>query len=210
MYSHLPVVVSCVNPKGGVGKSTIAIHFGVAAHRDGRDVTLVDTDPQGSILDWHRLTDDEYDAPLVRHIDADTAVPSAVGGIGGDVLVLDAPARIGRRTASVLQVSDIALVPVRPSGLDLWGTSEFLDLLNQHVGEGTTAAFVGSQRDVRTSLSDQLDAALSELDPPLLDGLTLRVSYARSIAQGQTVFNTSDQTAQEEVRALYSDVDDLL
>lgn len=205
----MSLTLAAVNPKGGTGKTTIAVHIAVAAHRDGYEVALVDADPQGSALDWHRRTPDGYDGPAVGRIDAGTAVSSALEGIGGDVIVLDAPARLDDRTGRILSSSDLALVPVRPSGLDLWGTAEFLDVLRDHVGRGLTAAFVASQADVRTSLSDELEDALSGLGLPMLDGLTLRVSYARSLSEGRTVLDGGDATAAGEVRALWHDVQDL-
>jgi chromosome partitioning protein len=203
-------VIASVNPKGGVGKTTLAIHLAAAAHRDGRETTLLDTDPQGSVLDWHRRTPDKYDGPKVESLERDRTLAIAIGQTGSDVVIIDAPARLDEQTGRVLSNADLALVPVRPSGLDLWGTAEFLDVLTDHVDRGLEAAFVGSQRDVRTSLSDQLDAALSQLGLCLLEGLTLRVAYARSLSEGQTVLDGYDSTAAEEVRALYSDSLDLL
>lgn len=205
----MPWTIASVNPKGGTGKTTVAVHLAVAAHRDGHSTTLLDTDPQGSALDWHRRTPDGYDGPDVQPVE-DRTLAAAVGQTESDAVVIDAPARLDEQTGRVLTNADLALVPVRPSGLDLWGTAEFLDVLTGHVERGLTAAFVGSQRDVRTSLSDQLDAALSQLGLSLLDGLTLRVSYARSMSDGQTVLDGYDATAAEEVQTLHADAVDLL
>jgi chromosome partitioning protein len=206
----MPQTIAAVNPKGGTGKTTVAIHLAAAAHRDGHQATLLDTDPQGSALDWHRRTPDGYDGPGVQKFERGRTLAAAIGQIEADAVIIDAPARLDDHTGRVLSNADLALVPVRPSGLDLWGTAEFLSVLNDHVERGLTAAFVGSQRDVRTSLSDELDAALSQLELPMLDGFTLRVSYARSLSDGQTVLDGYDATAAEEVRTLYDDVSRLL
>ena len=202
--------IAAVNPKGGTGKTTVAIHVAAAAHRDGHQTTLLDTDPQGSALDWYRRTPDGYDGPTVEPVKRGRTVAAALSQTEGDTTIIDAPARLDDHTGRVLSNADLALVPVRPSGLDLWGTAEFLSVLNDHVERGLTAAFVGSQRDVRTSLSDELDAALSELGLPMLDGLTLRVSYVRSLSDGQTVLDGYDSTAAKEVQALWNDVSDRL
>jgi chromosome partitioning protein len=206
----VPDTIALVNPKGGTGKTTIAVHLAVAVHRDGRRTALVDADPQGSALDWSRRTPKGYDGPDVQALGRKRTLSAAVGQAGGDAVIIDAPARLDTQTGRVLTNADLALVPVRPSGLDLWGTAEFLDVLQDHVERGLSAAFVASQADVRTSLSDQLEDALSGLGLPLLDGLTLRVSYARSLSEGQTVLDGGDTTAAGEVRALYNDVTGLL
>ena len=202
--------IATVNPKGGAGKTTVAVHLAVAAHRAGQSTTLLDADPQGSALDWDRRTPEGYDGPEVEKLGRDRTLAVAIGQAGSDVIVIDSPARLDEQTGRVLANSDLALVPVRPSGLDLWGTAEFLEVLREHMGRGLKAAFVGAQRDVRTSLSDELSETLAQLDPPLLEGLSLRVSYARSISEGKTVLDGSDSTAASEVETLYSDAAGLL
>lgn len=205
----MPLTVSTVNPRGGTGKSTVAVHLAVAAYRDGYTVTLLDADPQGSALDWQRRTPNGYDAPDAQRI-GDRTLAAAIGQTDAQLAVVDSPARLGEQTGRVLTNSDLALVPVRPSGLDLWGTAEFLDVLSDHVEDGLEAAFVASQKDVRTTLSGELEDVLSRKGLPLLDGLASRVAYARSMSEGQTVLDGYDTKAATEVRKLLKDVGTLL
>lgn len=203
-----PLTISVVNPKGGTGKTTIAVHLAVASHRSGYPTKLLDSDPQGTAVDWRRRAPDGYDGPAVEYVPADERVAPAVSG--ADLVMIDSPARLDERTGAVLSVSDLALVPVRPSGLDLWGTAEFLDVLEDHTTDGLTAAFVASQRDVRTTLSDELEREVAGLGLPFLDGLTQRVAYARSMSQGKTVLDGYDETARKEVQVLLEDMGNLL
>lgn len=62
----MPHTIACVNPKGGTGKTTVAIHLAVAPHRSGYPTKLVAADPQGTALDWSRRTPDEYDSESSR------------------------------------------------------------------------------------------------------------------------------------------------
>ena len=204
----MPLTISTVNPKGGAGKTTVAIHLAVASHRSGYPTKLVDADPQGSALDWRKRTAEGYDGPPVEHVRTSDSLTPHVSG--ADVVVVDSPARLDERTGAVLSVSDLALVPVRPSGLDLWGTAEFLDMLHEHLETtGLKGAFVASQRDVRTTLSEELERVLSREELPLFDGFTSRVAYARSLSQGETVLDGYDDTAAREVRTLLEDVGNL-
>ena len=45
-------LVAFVNSKGGVGKSTIAVHYAVAEREKGRRVALIDSDVQESSTRW--------------------------------------------------------------------------------------------------------------------------------------------------------------
>jgi ATPases involved in chromosome partitioning len=202
----MPYTVALVNPKGGSGKTTMAIHLAAAAHRDGSQTTLLDTDPQGSALDWSRRAPDGYDSPQVERLGDGRTLAAAIGQTGAEVVVIDSPARLDNHTGRILSNADLALVPVRPSGLDLWGAAEFSGVLEDHMGQGLEAAFAASQKDVRSVLSDELDAAVSQLDLPLLSGLSLRVSYARSVGNGETVLDGYDSDAAAEVRKLHTEV----
>lgn len=71
---------------------------------------------------------------------------------------------------------------------------------------GLTGAFVRSQADVRTSLSEELTDAITRLGLPVLDGFTMRVGYARSMSEGQNVLDGYNRTAADEVQALLSSV----
>ena len=84
------------NQKGGTGKTTVAVHLAVAAHRAGLRATLLDADPQGSALDWHRRTPDEYDGPEVERVGRNRTLAGAIGKTESDVVVIDSPRTIRR------------------------------------------------------------------------------------------------------------------
>jgi chromosome partitioning protein len=66
------LILSIVNQKGGVGKSTLAVNLGGMIQAAGHKVLLVDTDPQGSLMQWQSVSPEptiqvsHYPKPLHR------------------------------------------------------------------------------------------------------------------------------------------------
>ena len=46
------MIVALLNQKGGVGKTTLALHLAGRWAREGKRTIVIDADPQGSALDW--------------------------------------------------------------------------------------------------------------------------------------------------------------
>ena len=206
----LPPTIAIVNPKGGVGKTTVAIHLAVAAYRSGYRNALLDADPRGSVLDWHSRTPTVYEGPPVDQVGPDRTPAAAIGQADAEMVVIDSAAGFGKRAERVLKCAGLALVPVRPSGIDLWGATDFLEVIEDYVGEGKPVAFVASQKDPRSSLSDLLIDELPLQKVPLLDGVAFRAAFARSISEGKTVLDGYDSKAAKEVQELFQNVERLL
>jgi ATPases involved in chromosome partitioning len=108
-------VVSLLNRKGGVGKSTIACQLARGIQLTGRDVLVVDTDAQGTASDWAESGDD---TPLVVKIDRATLeddIPKA--GKQYDVVIIDGAAKAERMNVSAVKASDSFSFPSSPPQL---------------------------------------------------------------------------------------------
>ena len=206
-------IVGVANSKGGTGKSTIAIHLACCALETGVNVSLVDTDAQGSVKDWANVRPDSMETPNVVCNNDPYSIHVTIERLEDELIVVDSPAGLSEITGEVLGLSDLVLVPIMPSVRDLWGVGEFERVLEEQAQEGLEVVLVTSKYDHASNLSEELAEYLSEEYPEyshLEYGICDRVAYKRQMGQGQTVLEGNDARAKNEVRRLYHDINDLL
>jgi chromosome partitioning protein len=206
-------IVGVANSKGGTGKSTIAIHLACCALETGVNVSLVDTDAQGSVKDWANVRPDSMETPNVVCNNDPYSIHVTIERLEDELIVVDSPAGLSEMTGEVLGLSDLVLVPIMPSVLDLWGVGEFERVLEEQAQKGLEVVLVTSKYDHASTLSEELAEYLSEEYPEyshLEYGICDRVAYKRQMGQGQTVLEGNDARAKNEVRRLYHDINDLL
>jgi chromosome partitioning protein len=122
------MVISLVNQKGGVGKTTLAINLASGLALRGFYVLLVDSDPQGSVLQWYSIQNQEF-LEVERLAQRFDSAGFRKRTSKRDYVVIDAPPAISDITIDVLDATDLVLIPVGPSALDLWSSKRILDLL---------------------------------------------------------------------------------
>lgn len=118
----MPAVIALAQQKGGVGKSTLAIHMAVELTQRGRRVAIIDLDPQGTAMKWRLRR--ERDQPIVAS--SEPARLSQAIAFEGDaeIIILDLP---GRRSPGVnegIRLSDFVIVPARPLDIDIEASFE--------------------------------------------------------------------------------------
>jgi len=187
--------ITVVNTKGGCGKTTIATSLASYFASTGFRTTLMDYDPQGSSRRWLELRDD--DLPAIKSIDA---VRQKAGltrswqihaGFDTEVLVVDTPAGIsGSQMIELLRQTDVVLVPVMQSAIDIQATADFIDQL-MRVGKVTAQkkkiGLIANRTRPDARSYNTLEQFLEGYDLPVVARIHDSQNYLNAMEQGQGI-----------------------
>ena len=198
------MAIECfVNQKGGCSKSTSSTHYSKWLHSKGHSVAVIDCDAQKSSAIWiEAMRSNAFDIPVFTLTTPDDVLEQ-VPDISEqhDYVVIDGPGGISELTRAILLVSDVALVPCQPSGLDIRSGSDAVRLIKQaqKVRQGAPTAALFLSRAVKgTTLKDEALAVLNELGYPVLTTVIhQRQAIADSFGQQATVFDMSGRAASD-------------
>ncbi len=183
----MPVIV-VANPKGGVGKSTLATNLaGWLAHR-GHAVMLGDVDRQQSARSWLAMRA----AHLPRIATWETRHDDIVRPPKGTThVVLDTPAGLhGRRFDEVMKLADRVLVPLTPGIFDIHATHEFVRALRGHKrADKVQLGIVAVRVRDGTISAEQLHDYLTTLGVPLVATIRDTQHYVQLAAHGLTLWD---------------------
>lgn len=190
--------IALISQKGGVGKTTLAIHLATAFETAGSQTLLVDLDPQTSAAEWKDAR--QAERPYVMAVP-----PSRLGKTleaakehGAELVVLDTAPHSEGTALDAARAADLILVPCQPSIMDLRAMRKTADLLN-YLKKPTYAVLneVAAQGTVADEAAKAITAQFGMAVCPLRLGQ--RVAFNRCLLAGQTAqeYEPGGKAAQE-------------
>jgi chromosome partitioning protein len=196
--------VAVLNQKGGSGKTTISTNLACAFRKlYDLDVAIIDADPQGTASEWAARSEDSPPVYGANEPTIHEDLPALTDAF--DVTIIDGAPALEEMATSAIKATDLVLIPVQPSGADIWSASDILELVEarQSVTGGPHAAFVVSRAIVGTNLAGSAADALDSLSASVMNSRTAqRVAYTEALGAGLSVLDVDGGKAAGEIRDL--------
>jgi chromosome partitioning protein len=205
------VIIALANSKGGVGKTTIAVHLAVRAHELGRRVAVIDADVLECSGRW--IANLENPPPVFRLKTADDVIEQYDRiAQTHELVIVDGPGGSTEMTRALLMICNLALLPCGPSTTDWRAFQDALRLVRQaqKIRGGTPGVLLIPNRlQAGYRLSKELRDAVAKLDVPAVEGMRLRQAYADADGQNTVVWHLPKaEDASKEFLLLYDQIHD--
>lgn len=206
-------IVGIIQVKGGAGRSTIATNLAgmMASHKQ---VALIDCDiPQASAASWASIRQGNITtATAADHVQLIAEIERLKGE--HDLIVIDAPPRIAEITKIILMLSDLCLIPLGASAVEIWATADLLKTIEaaREIKSDIDTRIIWNRFRASTKSAQELSQAANEVlgIKELKNKLGYRVAYSEAMARGMTVLEWTDRTARDEMLALGKELEKIL
>lgn len=195
--------LAIISQKGGVGKTTLATCLAVEAEREGKQVLVVDLDPQATATFWSDIRDKETPTVMSSQVVRLPNMIKAAEAAGTDLIIIDGAAVSRDIAFEASKAADFALIPFKAAVFDLNSVSQTVQMIKAQDTPfallQTFAAPRGKETSEAAEIANDLEAPLS----PYTIGS--RKVFFRAQAQGMAVQELEPNgKAAKEIKSVYT------
>lgn len=199
----MPVVVTFVSQKGGVGKSTLARAVAVALARAKVNVLLADCDTQQSTaLEWNRMREQQGISPRVVAVSIETPAEARQKAQDYEAVVIDMP---GRASSATLEAAEHSHVVIHPTGPTLDDLHPSVLLFHELVANGVPKERLAFAlcRTLAKAEEDAARAYLERATYEVLPGsIAEKIGYRQALNRGASAVETGDRALDTAAKAV--------
>ena len=189
-----PTAISIINLKGGASKTSTILNLGGILHESGRSPILIDCDLQQSATRWAAQGGDKFPFPVIPVKITKNAkqFKDKLNEIKkkhkADIVLFDTPPQLQEEALLTALLSDIILIPISPSPLDLWAGEQAIETVRQARevrNDGLPKIIlIPSRLMPNTLLAREIKGSLEQYNEPIAPPITMRVSMVESCIAG--------------------------
>ncbi len=209
-------IVSIINIKGGVGKSTIAINLAGYLSKSGK-VLLVDSDPQETVIEWNRKRNKNQEIKTNFTIPESSYTFDKLKDIipkeskKYDTTIIDCPPENDKTLRASIVISDFTIIPITPSPFDIPSAKKTIDVIKEAINKNiatTKIRLLVSKKIVGTVIGEDIQKTLKIFKIPLFKTeICQRVALCEAGIRGHTIFEYEPKSkATEEFKKLGKEV----
>jgi chromosome partitioning protein len=198
-------IIALAQRKGGVGKTTLAVHLAGELCRRGLDVGLIDADQQRSACFWAELGHLSFDVHEIPLRESVSRWAQTVRDLPHSHIIMDC-APNDRVLGAACALASLVLIPCTPSGLDLEAAAQTLSIVNavrHRRHSDLNVILVPNRVDARTLEGRQIVAEMSSFGEPVAPAIGSRSGFVRAFSSGMSICDFEPQgLAAKEVQLL--------
>jgi chromosome partitioning protein len=208
------MIVLVGSQKGGPGKTTVAVNLAVQYARQGKDVCLVDADPQRSAARWHADREEQGHQPVMACVEKIGSIHQTLQDLATryDVVIVDVAGKDSKEMRTGMTAADQLVVVVRPSQFDLDTLGHMSEVIDQAKDYNPHLDVRGliTQAPANPSVTERTDAGEYLADFPAIRPLETviyeRKAYRDVVGEGLGVVEWNNPKAKAEIEELAAEL----
>ena len=212
------MIIQFCSIKGGCGKSTLSVNLAVEYLRLGYSVALIDGDKQSSSNNWSQRRESNEELAQVHSIQKYGRINKTILDVAEqyDCVIVDTGGFDSQEMRTALMVADIAIMPFKPSQMDLDTLPRLEEILLAAKDFNSSLKVFGLLNMSPTNImSKEIDEAKELLkDYPIISLMNSliheRKAFRDCIKYGLSVIEMTDNKAKIEIENLSKELNEYL